>query len=140
MELTKSHLKKLSVGCKRAVLILVGLIATFNVLFCGLVTSLILFIVGWLMRDRMLRDYGFNLMLSIDQFANVLLLGDPDQTISGRCGRAKRSGRAKWFVKPLGAFVDWLFLCIAGERDHILNAIEDDNVYTKELWSWINPE
>lgn len=134
------EITKISIYCKRAILIIGGSITAFSVLLYGLIVSLILFLIGWSIKDKMLKNYGFNLMLSIDQFANVLLLGDPDQTISGRCGRAKQSGRAKWFVKPLGAFVDWLFLRIAGQKDHILNAIEDHNVYTKELWSWINPE
>jgi len=31
--------------------------------------------------------YVWNLLISLDQFANAVLAGDPDETISSRCGK-----------------------------------------------------
>jgi hypothetical protein len=86
----------------------------------------------------MFHQYIYNLALSLDQFVNAILLGDPDESISGRCGRAIESGRPKWFVKPLAFVIDLLFLMVIGEEDHVKNAIEPEEYpHEKELWSWI---
>ena len=83
-------------------------------------------------------QYLYNWILGIDQFINVILLGDPDESISGRTGRAMQSGKPKWFVPPFARFNDWLFWVIFKERDHNLNAIEpEERPHEKELWSWI---
>jgi hypothetical protein len=80
----------------------------------------------------------YNLALAFDQFINALLLGDPDESISGRTGRAIASGRAKWFVKPLGCYIDFIFSLLFGEKEHVKNAIEpEEKPHLKELWSWI---
>jgi hypothetical protein len=83
------------------------------------------------------KQYIYNLLLAFDQFINVILLGDPDESISGRCGRAIKSNNPKFFVIPLAKFIDALFLVIFNEKNHILNAIEDEECNSKELWSWI---
>jgi hypothetical protein len=86
----------------------------------------------------MLYQYIYNLALSFDQFVNTILLGDPDESISGRCGRAIESGHPKWFVLPLAFLIDLLFLMVFGEEDHVKNAIEpEEQPHEKELWSWI---
>ena len=83
-------------------------------------------------------QYLYNLILSVDQFANAVLLGDPDESLSGRTGRAMQSGRPKKFVPTLAKFMDWLFWVIFKEKDHVLNAIEpEERPLEKELWSWI---
>ena len=85
-----------------------------------------------------MKQYLKNLLLTFDQAINVLLLGDPDESISGRLGRSMRSGKPKWFVPPVAHFVDWLFWTIVKEKDHTLNAIEPEEMpIEKELWSWI---
>lgn len=83
------------------------------------------------------KQYYFNQLLGIDQYANILLLGDPDETISGRLGRALKSGRPKWFVKPLAKLVDWGAKALAGQSNHCLDSVESEEVYQYELWSWI---
>jgi hypothetical protein len=83
-----------------------------------------------------LAQYGFNIALGLDQFVNVLLLGDPDDSISGRCGRAIASGRPKWFVKLLAPVIDWLFLKLFDEKDHCKDSIESEEGYCYELWRW----
>jgi hypothetical protein len=86
----------------------------------------------------MIYQYLYNLALSADQFANAVLLGDPDESISGRCGRAMASGKPKVFVVPLSKFIDFIFLIIFREKDHVKNAIEPEEFpHEKELWSWI---
>ena len=91
-----------------------------------------------------IRKWGFlgrlayNIALSADQFLNVILLGDPDESISGRTGRAVESGNPRYrWIRPLGAGIDFVFLHLFGEKDHIKNAIEPCEDLNKELWSWI---
>lgn len=85
--------------------------------------------------------YIFNLLLGLDQFINVILLGDPDESISGRLGRAQASGRPKWFVPGAKNLVDWGAKVIAGQHNHCLESIEaEDQVFSKELWTWIKKE
>lgn len=86
-------------------------------------------------------QYVFNLLLGLDQFINVVLLGDPDESISGRLGRAHLSGHPKLFVEPLRKLVDYGAKGLAGQHDHCVNSVEsEDQIYSKELWSWIKGE
>ena len=50
----------------------------------------------------MIKKYLKNILISIDQLANTLLLGSPDETISSRLGR---NYPGSWMEKA----VDWLF-------------------------------
>ncbi|MCH9053107.1 MAG: hypothetical protein IIA72_18950 [Proteobacteria bacterium] len=40
-----------------------------------------------------------NILVGIDQFANTIIGGDPDETISSRAGKARRKG--KWWARAL---------------------------------------
>lgn len=42
-----------------------------------------------------LKRYIWNLLVAIDKFANALLAGDPDETLSSRMGRAVQDGRCR---------------------------------------------
>lgn len=87
---------------------------------------------------KFLTQYFYNLLLAYDQFLNAVLLGDPDESISGRTGRALVSGRAKWWVPSLGRIIDFIFLLLAREPNHVKNSIEpEERPMEKELWSWI---
>lgn len=44
--------------------------------------ALDLFTVG-----KALKKYGWNVLIAIDQLANAILLGDPDETISSRAAK-----------------------------------------------------
>jgi hypothetical protein len=90
--------------------------------------------VAWM---GVVAKFAYNLGLGLDQFVNVLLLGDPDESLSGRLGRALMSGRPKWWVRPLAKANDWLWYVARGEVDHCLNAVELEEQHAKELWSWI---
>ena len=45
----------------------------------------------------MVKQYLWNILISLDQFANTLLGGDPDETISSRAGKA-RKGRLGYYL------------------------------------------
>lgn len=79
----------------------------------------------------------FNLLMGIDEFGNVLLLGSPEEPISSRLGRAIASGKAKWFVSPAAALVDKAAYLIANQKEHCINSIQDVQIAPYELWSWI---
>lgn len=86
----------------------------------------------------MIKKYVYNVGLGLDQFANAILLGDPDESLSGRLGRASFSGRPKWFVEPLRKANDWVWFALAGETNHSYRSVEpEETPKDKELWSWI---
>lgn len=82
--------------------------------------------------------YMFRLLLSIDQFINVIFAGFPDESLSGRLGRAFETGKPKWFALIGKRFVDWLFLALFGERNHCVNAMEPEDRFENrpEFWKW----
>ena len=69
--------------------------------------------------------YVLNVLISLDQLGNSLLLGDPDETISSRIGRIKRKwgGKVPW-GRPVTKITDWVLDKI--DPNHSLDAIEDD--------------
>jgi len=98
--------------------------------------SLSVFLTGLLLKDKLIEKAGFNMLVSVDQFGNVVLLGDPDETISSRTGRAVLSDRPRWFVKHVHYFVNEMFHVLLGQKNHCEDAVEKD-VYKNEIWSWI---
>lgn len=88
------------------------------------------------MKRSFLGQYLFNIALAFDEFANAILLGDPDDTISGRCGRAIQSGKPKWFARMLAPVVDFIFLHCFDQVDHCKNAIDPNDSLDGELWKW----
>ena len=63
-----------------------------------------------------LRMFFINVLLAIDQFCNVLMLGDPDETISSRAGRV-------WPNTWWSNFIDWLMFW---QSNHCHKAIEKE--------------
>jgi len=63
---------------------------------------------------KFLRTYAVNILLAIDQFFNVIMFGDPDETISSRAGRV-------WPNSDWRKFIDWLMFW---QTDHCHKAIE----------------
>lgn len=52
----------------------------------------------------MIKQYLYNILVSIDQFINVIFGGDPDMTISGRWGKLVHLDKCvlcKWACKLL---------------------------------------
>lgn len=66
---------------------------------------------------KTLAKYAKNILISIDQFFNVLAGGDPDMTISARLGRNYKG-------TFLERFVDFLFKWQGHEQGHCENADE----------------
>lgn len=66
-----------------------------------------------------MKKYFWNVLISIDQLANTLLGGYPDETISSRCGKRVREGKC-YICGPLCA--------ILGKIDayHCERSIEED--------------
>jgi hypothetical protein len=48
-----------------------------------------------------LKKYIWNLLISIDQLVNALLGGDPDETVSSRCGKRTNCRFCKWLCDLL---------------------------------------
>ena len=65
-----------------------------------------------------MKRYFWNILISLDQFANTVLAGSPDETISSRAGKAMREGKAWGCV--LCRVLNWF------ERDHCVKSIEPD--------------
>jgi len=63
---------------------------------------------------KKLKMYIMNILLGIDQLANVIMLGDPDETISSRAGRV-------WPNSTWRKFIDKLFFW---QTNHCHKAIE----------------
>lgn len=73
----------------------------------------------------MIKQYILNLLYSLDQMCNTILLGDPDETISSRIGKLKRScgGKIPWRY-PVCKIVDWFLDCV--DANHSIEAIEEE--------------
>lgn len=66
-----------------------------------------------------LKKWFWNILISIDQFANTVLWGDPDETLSSRMGKQVRKGERG---------VQYLickFLSLFDKR-HCVKSIEED--------------
>lgn len=69
----------------------------------------------------MFKKYFWNILISIDQLANTLLFGNPDETISSRMGKQVREGKCKgcYFICKLLHRID---------PEHCHNSIEEDEI------------
>lgn len=65
-----------------------------------------------------MKKYLYNILIGVDQLANAILGGDPDETMSSRIGKGARQGNK--FCILLSKFLD-IF-----EKNHCKEAIEED--------------
>ena len=72
--------------------------------------------------------YFKNLLIGLDQFANVMLGGAPDMTISTRCW----IHREHWAGAMAVRFIDWLFSGI--EDNHCQRSYEAGDRHMSEVW------
>ena len=89
---------------------------------------------------NLIKRYVINLLLAVDQLANTVLLGHPDETLSSRLGRSIGQERYVW-VKWFRLFVDWVFLVLIKEENHSLNSIialeqQSFRNFDYEIWCW----
>ena len=89
------------------------LIIFSTILFMWLICALF-YAISLLLPAGFAKSYIFNVMVSFDQTANALTLGDPDETISGRFGRRWPDS---WFSKLLNTLFG---------VGHVQQAIEPD--------------
>lgn len=67
-----------------------------------------------------MRDYLFNVLLSLDMLASAITGGIPGETLSGRAGTAQREGKLRGRVfAPIINFIMW-------NRNHCAEAIDGD--------------
>lgn len=64
------------------------------------------------------RRYLWNVLIALDQLANTLLAGDPDETISSRLGKMQRKGNK--FAKCACRVLDFF------DEGHCEKSIEKD--------------
>lgn len=71
------------------------------------------------MKISVIKKYFWNILIALDQLANALSGGDPDETLSSRMGKAIREGRCR------GCYIICRILHIF-DRDHCHKSIEED--------------
>lgn len=67
-----------------------------------------------------LKKWFWNILISVDQLANTILWGDPDETLSSRMGKMVKRGTAGDVEKGICNVLDGV------DKDHCENSIEDD--------------
>lgn len=67
-----------------------------------------------------MKQWALNVLIALDQLANAIALGSPDETVSSRAGKAMLKGEA-W-----GCVLCKLLNLL--QRDHCLKSIEWDEV------------
>lgn len=67
-----------------------------------------------------MRRYLWNLLIALDQLGNALLAGDPDETISSRCGKRIQRPKGCWLCRALCALLRRI------DPNHCINSIEAD--------------
>ena len=91
-----------------------------------------LWAAGKLTKNTSLAQYGFNLLVSLDQTVNTICGGDPDETISSRMGKWARNGENnRGLRKPL--YIVAHFVVELFEKDHFAKSIEEDEGKNKIL-------
>lgn len=48
-----------------------------------------------------MKQYFWNLFIALDQLANTIVGGDPDETISSRCGKRVKITPCYWLCRAL---------------------------------------
>ena len=75
-----------------------------------------------------IKRYFWNLLITLDQFVNTLFMGDPDETISSRCGRANLKNEESKECTVCSFLCSLLNIF---EADHCRKAIEKDKLKTR---------
>lgn len=71
----------------------------------------------------MIKKYFWNVLIGLDQFANAILLGDPDETISSRLGKWLLYPKTSWRFKVAKPICKLLNIA---DPNHCETSIEDD--------------
>lgn len=122
----------------RSLILLIFVPLSFMLVLPQLTIAALLYFLGRHLKIADLERLGFNWAYSLDQLGNTLWLGDPDETISSRTGRALKSGKPRWWVPWFGKLVDGLAWFFAKDENHVRKSVEDDQMFEKEIDSWID--
>jgi len=68
------------------------------------------------MNSHIIVRYFWNLLIAVDQLANTILFGDPDETISSRAAK----NQDRWYWRRLGRILNRI------DKDHLAKSREDD--------------
>lgn len=101
-------------------LVFIPLAATIlfpGILYGLLVGTVILLLGKHIIKSDVMGDYGWNILISIDQLGNTITGGDPDETISSRAGKRQQD---QWWARALC----WLLNKL--DTGHCEDAIEKD--------------
>jgi len=85
-------------------------------------------------RKKFIHCYLYNIIIAVSQLVNAALGGQPDETLSSRMGRVKRShGGSFPSHMKLARFLDWFLDKI--DKDHFWTSIKEPT-RERELWDW----
>lgn len=87
---------------------------------------------------RNIWQYLFNIAVSLDQLLNTILGGDPDETLSRRTARARKTRPSNIALAIFTYGVNIMFLLL-GETDHIKKSLQK-KTGAKEVWDWTKNE
>ena len=119
--------------------VLLNTLVMFPIMLVQLILGAFLYGMGMLGKWERIKTHGFQLAMAVDQYMNVVWLGNPDETISSRTGRAIASGKPKWYIKYLlHPFVDWAACRFGDGPNHCVRSIEYDEFMEDqyEVWKW----
>lgn len=100
------------------ILVPIIFVISLPTIIVSIVLGVVSLLIGILCNDRT-KKLGADLLISIDQYVNVIFLGDPDETISSRLGKKILDGRADWFHKYVCKELDKV------DKNHCLDSIEE---------------
>lgn len=70
------------------------------------------------------REHALNILIGLDQLANAILRGNPDETISSRVGRAAIAGK-RWGL-ICESIINKLFVILGDDPNHCRREVEWD--------------
>ena len=73
----------------------------------------------------------YNNLLGLSQTISTRLGGDPDESVSGRTGRAEREGSG-FALYVMGPFINGL----TADPFHTADSVEPEEKREKEIWDW----
>ena len=76
-----------------------------------------------------MRQFVLNWLLAIDRLVNTVLLGNPNETLSQRLGRAQNAGS-----RPACVVCRWLNVINA---NHCAWSLEPGPSIGREIWRWV---
>ena len=111
----------------------VGLFHALSVL----ILAGIVLLIGKIFGSDDLKTNGVALALSWDQLLNVCWFGDPDGSISGRCGRAYLPGHEpKLIARIMKPTIDYVALHVFKDPNHCHRSIEREEQHKREIVVW----